>query len=113
MTPELARAVIQAAHPLARMSWGRTRRLLLHEDGAGEDEDAAYLMRWALWTEPRAGHGFSFANDPLWRSYVTTYADGERVCARWVAGEPRALPAARHRAAVAGGISPRRRAERM
>jgi hypothetical protein len=81
----LARAVAGAAHPLGDVL-GNTA-LLLHDDGASEDEAVAYLMRWALATEPRARQNVSFANDSLWRSYVTTYADGERVCEQWVAGD--------------------------
>ncbi|MGZ8694577.1 MAG: hypothetical protein ACXWYS_03980 [Gaiellaceae bacterium] len=81
----LARAVARAAHPLGGVLGNAA--LLLHEDGASEEEAVAYLMRWALATEPRARQNVSFANDPLWRSYVTTYADGERVCAQWVAGD--------------------------
>jgi hypothetical protein len=30
----------------------------------------------------------SFITDPIWRSYVTTYADGYEVCGAWVGGDP-------------------------
>ncbi len=60
---------------------------MLHEDGASADEAAAYLERWALATEARARHNVAFASDPVWRSYVTTYADGERIVASWVDGD--------------------------
>ena len=43
-----------------------------------------------------------FATDPVWRSYVTTYADGERLVRELGRRRPRALPPAPHRAAVAG-----------
>ena len=82
---EHARAVKQAARPLGDVSGNAA--LLLHEDGASEDEAAAYLKRWALSTEARARQNVSFSTDPVWRSYVTTYADGERLCARWVDGD--------------------------
>jgi hypothetical protein len=29
----------------------------------------------------------SFITDPIWRSYVTTYADGDRVCRDYVDGD--------------------------
>ena len=60
---------------------------MLHEDGASEDEAGAYLEHWALSTPDRARHNVSFAMHPVWRSYVTTYADGERTVARWVDGD--------------------------
>ena len=83
--PGLARAVKAASQPLADV-FGNAA-LMLHEDGASEDEAAAYLERWALASESRARHNVSFATDPVWRSYVSTYADGERVVARWVDGD--------------------------
>ena len=81
----LARAVQAAAEPLGDV-FGNTA-LLLHEDGASEDEATAYLERWALSSEARARHNVAFATDPVWRSYVSTYADGERVVDRWVDGD--------------------------
>ena len=30
----------------------------------------------------------SFINDPMWRSYVTTYPNGYRLCKEFVAGDP-------------------------
>ncbi len=82
---ELARAVKAAAHPLGDV-FGNAA-LLLHEDGVSEDEATAYLERWALATEARARQNVAFAIDPVWRSYVTTYADGERLVANWVDGD--------------------------
>jgi hypothetical protein len=58
--------------------------LLLHEDGATEDEAFDYLVRWSLISAQRARAVLRFLTDPLWRSYITTYADGERVCGAWV-----------------------------
>jgi hypothetical protein len=80
-----ARAVKAAAHDLGDVA-GNTA-LLLHEDGASEDEAAAYLRRWALATEKRARQTVSFLTDPVWRSYITTYSDGERLVGRWVDGD--------------------------
>jgi hypothetical protein len=82
---ELSRAVKAAAQPLGD-AFGNTA-LMLHEDGASEEEAAAYLERWALSSPERARHNVAFATDPVWRSYVSTYADGERVVARWVDGD--------------------------
>ncbi len=44
-------------------------------------------MRWALASEQRAGHVIAFINDPMWRSYVTTYPNGHRLCKKYVAGD--------------------------
>ncbi len=30
----------------------------------------------------------SFITDPIWRAYVTTYADGYALCGAWVDGDP-------------------------
>jgi hypothetical protein len=40
--------------------------------------------------------------DPVWRSYITIYADGERLCRDWVAGDP-----ARFRRLLTEQLSPR------
>jgi hypothetical protein len=62
--------------------------LMLHEDGVSEEEARGYLMRWALSSEKRAAHNVRFMTDPVWRSYMTLYADGRRLCHDWVAGDP-------------------------
>jgi hypothetical protein len=61
--------------------------LLLHETGASHAEAVAYLTRWNLTSEQRAAKMIQFLSNPLWRSYLTTYADGERVCANWIDGD--------------------------
>jgi hypothetical protein len=83
---ELGRAVRAARQPLSH-AFGNAA-LLVHEDGASADEAREYLMRWGLVSERRAQHNLEFINHPVWGSYVTTYADGHRVCADWVDGDP-------------------------
>jgi hypothetical protein len=61
---------------------------MLYEDGASEDDGLEYLRHWALMSERRANQALRFITDPMWRSYVTTYADGYRVCRDWVGGDP-------------------------
>ena len=46
-------------------------------------------MRWALASEKRASHVIAFINDPMWRSYTTTYPNGHRLCKKYVAGDVR------------------------
>ena len=46
-------------------------------------------MRWSLASERRAAQQISFISDPTWRAYVSTYADGYRVCRDFVDGDPK------------------------
>jgi hypothetical protein len=97
---EVANAVKRAAQPLERVNGNAA--LMLHEDGVSEDEARDYVMRWGLRSARRASHNVRFMTDPVWRSYVTIYADGERLCRDWVAGEP-----ARFRRLLTEQLSPR------
>jgi hypothetical protein len=83
---ELAKAAQRAAKPLESVVGNAA--LLLHEDGVSTDEARDYLMRWGLSSERRASHNVRFMTDPVWRSYITIYADGRRLCKEWVAGDP-------------------------
>ena len=83
---ELARAVKHARELLEGVT--RNAVLMLHEDGASEEETRDYLMRWALSTQQRAEHNVRFMTDPVWRSYISTYTDGLALCRDWVAGDP-------------------------
>ena len=84
--PELSRAVHEAARPLQYV--GANAALMLHVDGASEDDVRTYLMRWALASEQRANRVLRFMTDPAWRAYITTYTDGYRVCSAFVDGDP-------------------------
>jgi hypothetical protein len=83
---DLARAVKDARRPLERVSGNVA--LMLYEDGASEDEALEYLRHWALMSDRRANQALRFITDPMWRSYVTTYADGYYLCRDWVNGDP-------------------------
>ncbi len=67
---------------------GSNAALMLHADGASVEEARDYVMRWSLSSERRAEQGISFIVDPTWRAYVSTYADGYRVCRDFVDGDP-------------------------
>lgn len=82
----LARAVRGARRALQGVSGNVA--LMLHEDAASEADGLDYLREWGLMSERRANQGLRFINDPMWRSYVTTYADGYRICRDWVGGDP-------------------------
>jgi hypothetical protein len=84
--PELARAVEKAALPLQDV--GTNVALMLHADGASEQDAREYLLHWGLASEQRAERALRFMTDPVWRSYSTTYTDGYRVCRAFVDGDP-------------------------
>jgi len=65
-------------------SVGGNAALLLHDDGAPEDEVVAYLVRYGLETEARARHRLRFLSDPLWRAYVFTYHVGFDLLGAWI-----------------------------
>jgi len=67
---------------------GLDAALLLHEQGASEDEAKAYVERWALATPTQAAQTVRFATDPTWRAYPITYSAGRRLCGAFVAGDP-------------------------
>jgi len=67
---------------------GLDAALLLHEEGASEDEARAYVERWALSTPGQAAQTVRFATDPTWRAYPVTYSAGRRLCGAYVAGDP-------------------------
>jgi hypothetical protein len=83
---EVARAVKAVAGPLKDV--GGNVALMLYEDGMSEDEGLEYLRRWGLMSDKRAAQSMRFVTDPIWRSYVTTYTDGYKVCRDWVGGDP-------------------------
>jgi hypothetical protein len=84
--PELARSVRQAARPLRTVSTNAA--LLLHSQGASEEETGAYLKRWGLVSDRRVEQALRFMTHPVWRSYGTTYTDGYRICSAFVDGDP-------------------------
>ncbi|RRO15522.1 DUF885 family protein [Saccharopolyspora rhizosphaerae] len=61
--------------------------LMLHEQGAAEQEVVDHLGRWLLMSEGKARHLVRFMRDPLWRAYTTTYVEGYRLVRRWLEEE--------------------------
>ena len=84
--PEVVATVGEAADGLGRARGNVA--LLLHEEGADEDEAVAYAERWLLLSRPRAQKLVSFLTDPTWRAYMTCYVEGLPLCRRFVAGDP-------------------------
>jgi hypothetical protein len=62
--------------------------LMLHEDGASEEEAKAYLERWGLMTPEFAAHVVRFVNAPTSRTYVINYPAGRNLCRSYVDGDP-------------------------
>jgi hypothetical protein len=83
---DLALEIVDAREPL---EWADVNAaLMLHEEGASEDETRAYLERWGLRTPQMAAHLIRFLNEPTSRSYVLTYSAGRDLCSAFVAGDP-------------------------
>jgi hypothetical protein len=58
--------------------------LMLHEQGAGEDEVESYLERWALTTPAMAAHIVRFIKEPSSRTYIVNYSAGRELCGSYV-----------------------------
>jgi hypothetical protein len=84
---EIAAAVAEAGELLGNAVRGNVA-LLLHVDGASEDDAVAYAERWGLLPRNRAQKVVEFQTDPTWRAYIFCYIDGLRLCRRYVAGDP-------------------------
>ncbi|HEY5112525.1 MAG TPA: hypothetical protein VIJ45_00250 [Coriobacteriia bacterium] len=63
-----------AEHPLEKVP--DNQLLLLHGEGASEDEVIGYGVRHALSTEEDERRFMAFAKEPLWRSYCYNYTLG-------------------------------------
>jgi hypothetical protein len=88
---DLAHAVA-VERALEPCSWAQVNAaLMLHDDGASEDEAKAYLARWGLLTPEWTEHMIRFFTQPTSRTYVLTYSAGRDLCDAYVAGEPNGL----------------------
>jgi len=67
---------------------GDDAALLIHADGASEEDAKRHIERWGLATPERAARGVRFVTDPTWRAYAITYTAGERLCRGFVDGDP-------------------------
>ena len=69
---------------------GLDAALMIHEDGASEEEAKAHVRRWALVTPEQAAHSVRFVTDPTWRAYVINYSAGRELCTAGSAATRRA-----------------------
>jgi hypothetical protein len=58
--------------------------LLLHRDGASDEQVLFYLKSFALLSDERAALVLRFSKDPLWRSYGFTYVYGPRLVGEYI-----------------------------
>ena len=68
--------------------------ILLHDRGASAEQAEQHLARWALLSPERARKTVAFLTDPLWRAYISTYVEGERLLSRWLDARPDEQPVA-------------------
>ena len=64
----------KAMGPLNKVSINRM--LLLHREGASDEEVIKYGIRYSLFNEQRSRKSLEFLKDPLWRSYASLYPLG-------------------------------------
>jgi hypothetical protein len=84
---ERARKIDEALAPLR--GHGVDIALLVHEDGATEEEAIAYSVKWGATTEARARQGYRFVTDPTWRAYVICYSAGGELARAYHHNDPR------------------------
>ena len=87
---ELGQRVAQAVAPLGAVR--QDAALLLHDRRASVEQAEDHLARWALQSPERARKTVGFLTDPLWRAYMTTYVEGERLLSRWLDARPDGTP---------------------
>jgi hypothetical protein len=81
-----ALAVERASEPCR---WAEVNAaLMLHQDGASEDEARRYLRHWGLMAPELAAHLIRFITEPDSRAYAITYPAGRELCRAYAAGQP-------------------------
>ncbi|GAA1830020.1 hypothetical protein GCM10009682_56000 [Luedemannella flava] len=77
-----ALAVERAAEPCR---WAEVNAaLMLHADGASEDDVREYLRRWGVMGDEMAGHVVRFMTEPTSRTYIVNYPAGRALCGAYV-----------------------------
>ena len=71
------REFVLAQRPLGKVS--DNQLLLLHRDGAPDEEVIAYGIRYGLSTDELERQSMEFLKDPLWRSYGFNYTLGRQI----------------------------------
>jgi hypothetical protein len=79
---ELTVALTDARDRLGAISGNAAIRR--HADGQSHDEVVTYLRDVGRYPADRAEKALEFIEDPLWRTYVFVYAEGEALLRRWL-----------------------------
>jgi hypothetical protein len=87
--PALSKRLARATERLGGVSLNAA--LIVHEDGASEDDAAQYVARWSLRPLEEARKSVAFVTDPTWRAYTITYGAGQQLCRRYINGDPARL----------------------
>ncbi len=87
---ERGQRIAEAVAPLGAVR--QDAAILLHDRGASPDEARDHLARWGLQSPQRADKTLEFLHSPLWRAYISTYVEGERLLSRWLDGRPPGSP---------------------
>lgn len=82
--------IAAAAAPLGTVR--QDAAILLHDRGGSVEQAAEHLVRWALMSPDRAEKTVAFLTDPLWRAYISTYVEGQRLLSSWLAARPAQQP---------------------
>ena len=88
-----AQAIVDARRSIRGV--GGDAALLLHAEGRPADAVRAWLVEHALDTLKRADKRIEFISHPLWRTYVFSYAGGERLLRTWCSLDGEAAAPAR------------------
>ena len=89
---DLGERVARAVAPLTAVR--QDAALLLHDRGATLGQAQEHLARWALLPPERVHQTLAFVTHPLWRTYFSTYVEGERLVSAWLAARPARQPVA-------------------
>ncbi len=87
---ERGQRIAEAVAPLRAVR--QDAAILLHDRRACADEAREHLARWGLLSPQRADKTLAFLTDPLWRAYISTYVEGERLLSRWLDERPDGTP---------------------
>lgn len=102
--PAREAAISQAQKHLRAV--GANAALLLHDQGATEDEVVNYLMRYGLRTKDEARKNLSFITHHLWGAYIFCYHAGRDLLSTWLNGVPAAERQPRFRTLLTEQVYP-------
>lgn len=84
--PAAARRIAEARDVLAAVFTNVAQ--MLFADGVSPGEARDYALEWGLAPPERVDKSLEFVMHPTWRTYVPSYAEGERLCVRFVGDDP-------------------------